>query len=266
LPFLLALVIGLSSALTGRAQVVVYNNLGTSPYDQDGYATFGFYSDGDTYVRGMQFTPSQTVMLSSLELALGEAYFPSGDVAQSGTANVMLTTDNNNKVGTVLESWTSASISGSPGNASVLTFTSVLTPLLKAGTNYWIVLGDASGSGLSGAWCFAETSAPSDVLTVWTNVDTGAATYEPLTRGYQTLVTGNVLPSLSITHTKTNTFVVSWPASASGWVLQSTNFLAKSTLPWSAVTLPYISTPTNFYVVLTNPPAKGNQFFRLQGP
>lgn len=267
LSFVLVLAIGLSAVLSSRASVIVYDNLGSAPYDVDGYSTFGLYSDGDTYQRGIQFTPSQTVTLSTLQVAIGEAFFTSGNSAQSGTASVQLMTDHNNAPGVTLESWTSANISGSPGNASVQSFTSVLTPTLTAGSNYWIVLGDASGSSLGGAWCFADDSHTGDTLTMWANLTTGSTNFTELTRGFRSQVAGNALvPSLSIMPTATNTIVLSWPLFAAGWVLQRTNSLANATNAWPQVPTPYSSTSTNYFVVLTNPPAGGNQFFRLQAP
>jgi hypothetical protein len=253
----------LAAAPAGRAQTVAFDNLGSAPYDQDGYATFGLYSDGDQYQRGMQFTPSQTITLATLELAIGVAYFPS---VQPGTAEVQLMTDSNNAPATVLESWTSTTLSGGPGNASVQTFTSVRTPKLTAGVNYWIVLSDATDSALGGAWCFAESSAPSYVLTMWANETTGSTSFTQLTRGYQTLITGTETPSLSISRTATNTIVVSWPASATGWVLESTNHITVASPPWPQVQPPYPSIGTNLFVTFTNNPAAGNQFFRLFNP
>jgi hypothetical protein len=262
--FVCALVIGLGVALTGRAGVVVYDNLGSAPYDTDGYSTFGLYSDGDRYQRGIQFTPSQTVKLSTLKLALGEAFFTSGNSAQSGTARVQLMTDSNNAPATALESWTSATISGGPGNGSVQTFTSLLTPTLTAGSNYWIVC-DAPNSNLGGAWYFADDSHTGTTDTMWANVTTGSTTFTTLTRGFRTQITG-VGPSLSITRTATNTIVLSWPAFAAGWMLEHTNSLSNATSPWPQYSPPYSATSTNFFFVLTNKPAVGNQFFRLQEP
>ncbi len=267
LPFLLALAIGLSAVLPSRASVIVYDNLGSAPYDVDGYSTFGLYSDGNRYQRGIQFTPSQTVTLSTLQLALGEAFFTSGNSAQSGTAGVQLMTDSNNTPGIVLESWTSANISGFPNDASVQSFTSVLTPTLTAGSNYWIMLSDAAGSSLGGSWPFADDSHTGNTLTVWVNLTTPSTTFTELTRGFRSQVAGNVpMPSLSITPTATNTIVLSWPSFAVGWVLQRTNSLAHASNAWPQISPPYSSTSSNFSVVLTNPPGGGNQFFRLQSP
>jgi hypothetical protein len=257
-----------AAAPAGRAQVVVYDNLGSAPYDDDGYTTFGLYSDGNRYESGMQFTPSQTITLSTLELALGEAFFTSGNPAQSGTAEARIMTDTNNAPATVLESWTSGAISGFPSGASVQTFTSLQTPTLVAGSNYWIMLSAPSGSNLGGAWFFADDQHTGNTLTVGIADSTGTSYYSMLIRGYRTRVTGisTVLPSLSIARTATNTIVVSWPAPATGWVLQSTNSFTPATNQWPQVTLPYSSTATNFFVTITNLPAAGSQFFRLYKP
>ena len=256
----------LVAAPAGRAQTVVYDNLGSAPYDVDGYSTFGLFSDGIRYERGIRFTPSQTVTLSTLQLAIGVAFFPGGN-AQAGTAFVRLMTDTNTVPATVLESWTSGTLTGGPGDASVQTFTSLQTPKLVAGSNYWVMLSDPSGSNLGGAWCFADDQHTGNTLTLWVNDSTGSPTYSTLTRGFQTRVTGAsvVPPSLSITRTRTN-IVVSWPAPATGWVLESTNSFKPATNQWPQVTTPYSSTTTNFFVTITNVPAVGNQFFRLYKP
>lgn len=265
LRFVLALAISLGTAWMGRAEVVVFDNLGSAPFDTYGYATFGLYSDGVHYDRGMQFKPSQTVTLSTLELAMGEAYFPSGNPVQAGTARVKLMTDSNNAPATVLETWTSATISGGLAAGNVQTFTSLLTPMLTSGRNYWVVC-EATNSNLGGAWFFADNSHTGTTDTMWANENTGSTTFNTLTRGYRTQVIGEVLPSLSITQTATNTLIISWPVSAEGWVLEYTNSSANASSPWPQELPPYSSTATNFFAVLTNVPAVGNQFFRLQKP
>jgi hypothetical protein len=264
----LTVALALFTAAQVGAQVVVFDNLGSAPYGNDGYSTFGLYSDGYHYERGMQFTPSQTIKLSTLELALGEAYFPGGS-AQSGTAQVQLMTDTNNAPATVLESWTSGTLSGYPGNASAQTFTSMQTPTLAAGSNYWIVLSDASGSSLGGAWPFADDQHTGNTLTMLGNLDTGGSpSYEELTRGFCTRVSGISLiaPSIYIARTATNTIAVSWPTSATGWVLEYTNSIKAASAPWPQLAPPYSSIGTNFFVTFTNSPAAGSQFFRLFNP
>jgi len=125
---------------------VVYDNLGPAPYTTFGYATFGLYSDSVYYDRGIQFTAAQTATLTNLQLALGEAYFTSGNAAQSGTAKIQLLTDSADTPGTVLESWTSPTISGSPPTGGVVSFNSLLKPKLTTGSKYWVVLSAAPGS------------------------------------------------------------------------------------------------------------------------
>lgn len=267
--FLLTITLSLfAAAPAGYAQTIVYDNLGSAPYDEDGYANFGLYADGNRYDVGMQFTPSQTITLSTLEVAIGVAHFTSGNAAQAGTAEVRLMTDTNNAPATVLESWTSGTITGGPANASVQTFTSLQTPMLAAGSNYWIMLSAPSGSNLGGAWCIADDQHTGNTLTVGVTESTGVGVFSPLLRGYRTRVTGIslVAPSLSITRAAANTIVVSWPAPATGWVLTSTNSYTTATNQWPQVTTPYSSTATNFFVTITNVPAVGNQFFRLAKP
>jgi hypothetical protein len=239
---------------------VVYDNLGPAPYWTSGYATFGLYSDGVRYERGMQFIPSQTVTLSTLELALGEAFFTSGNPAQSGTAKVRLLTDSGNAPGAELEMWTSATISGSPTTGGVLSFTSLLTPTLTAGVKYWIVLGEGAGSNLGGAWYFADDNHTGNTLTMWRNSNTGVASYATLTRGYRTRVSGDlpsVAPNLAIARSGDNV-EISWNTNATGGTLQGTATLNPA-ITWTNLSVGIIV--SNRYVV-TEPIGNGAKFYR----
>lgn len=255
--FVLALAIGLGAALTGRAQVAVYDNLGPPPYGTTGYATFGLYSDGYYYKRGIQFTATNTVTLSKLELVLGEAYFAG---VQSGKAMAELMADTNNTPGSVLESWTSGTISGSPTTSSLQTFTSVLTPKLTAGKKYWVVLSDPPGSVLGGSWDFADDNHTGLTYVMYANVSTNSTTYYTLTRGFRTRVSGTAPVPLSITPTATNTVVVSWPSYVTGAQLQSTTQVGAG-VNWTATTQTAV-TNGNFLQV-TLPVGSTSQFFRL---
>jgi hypothetical protein len=181
-----AILLILSSTQLSRA-AVVYDNLGTpANYTNDGFASFGLYQ-GTYYEEGMQFTPSQTIQLSTLSVALGLA-FVNGQT-HTGLVEVQLLSDANNQFGSVLETFTSTTNPVSTG--SLFTFTSVATPTLTFGSKYWIVLSAAPQSNLYGAWYFAETNQPGNVLTAGAAVG-GTPTYIERTRGYQSEVIGSI--------------------------------------------------------------------------
>jgi hypothetical protein len=78
------------------------------------------------------------------------------------------------------------------------------------------------------------------------------------------LRTTSSAPVLSIAPTATNTFIVSWPAPADGWILERTNALPRVTASWPQVAPPYQNTGSKFWMTFTNTP--GSQFFRLHKP
>src|SRR5439155_13416491 len=70
------------------------------------------------------------------------------------------------------------------------------------------------------------------------------------------------LPVLSIKSTATNSVVVSWPSSLTGWTLQQNSDL--NTTEWTEVMIPPIDDRTNKIVTLT--PPVGGKIFRLYKP
>jgi hypothetical protein len=78
------------------------------------------------------------------------------------------------------------------------------------------------------------------------------------------LHTASGAPTLSIARTTTNTFVVSWPSPADGWVLERTNALPRITTAWPQIAPPYQSGGSTLWMTFTNAP--GSQFFRLHKP
>jgi hypothetical protein len=238
---------------------VVFDNLGPAPYTTVGYASFGLFSDGVYYDRGMQFTAAQTVTLTNLQLALGQAHFTSGNAEQSGTAKIQLLTDSANTPGTVLESWTSPTISGGPQAGGVLSFNSILKPKLTAGSKYWVVLSAAPGSNLGGAWYFADDNHTGLTLTMWRNDTTGIPSYNTLTRGFRTLVSGDSNgPKLSIA-VSGNNVKISWTTNAIGGTLQGNSSL-RLTNTWANIGTGTIV--SNQYVV-TEPIGANPKFYRL---
>jgi hypothetical protein len=71
-------------------------------------------------------------------------------------------------------------------------------------------------------------------------------------------------PWLTITHTETNSVVVSWPLPAEGWVLEWTNRVGGVSVPWPQVSLPYQTNTAQAWIV--EPAPTGNKFYRLHKP
>src|SRR5277367_6567017 len=108
--FVAALTFAAMSQLASGA--IVFDNLGSAPYNANGYGSFGLI-DGVRYHRGIQFTAAQSVYLSTLEVAIGQALYDG--TTQPGTATIQLMTDSANTPGAVLQTWTSANQSSFTG-------------------------------------------------------------------------------------------------------------------------------------------------------
>lgn len=70
-------------------------------------------------------------------------------------------------------------------------------------------------------------------------------------------------PLLSITPSN-NTVVVSWPLSATGWLLRATTNLVASGSLWTEIAPPYQTNGANLQFTEASP--AGNKFYRLQAP
>lgn len=185
--YIIAISVGLLHAAALQA-AVVYDNLGSGPtYYQDGYASFGLI-DGNSIDRGMKFVASQTVSLTTLQVAIGQAYWDGSTYA--GSASIQLFTDAGNSPGTLLESWTSSYQSSFAGG--VETLTSTAQPLLTKGSSYWIMMNDAPNSYLGGAWYFADSPQPGYVWVSYRPAAGQPLQVYQLTTGYRTRVIGNL--------------------------------------------------------------------------
>jgi hypothetical protein len=71
-------------------------------------------------------------------------------------------------------------------------------------------------------------------------------------------------PTLTLTRTKTNTVVVSWPGPEAGWKLHWTATLSATPLSWTEIAPPYATSAMNLYFV--EPAPVGNRFYRLHQP
>jgi hypothetical protein len=70
-------------------------------------------------------------------------------------------------------------------------------------------------------------------------------------------------PSLSLQGTSANPFVITWPATASGYQLYSATNLSPP-VTWSLVTTPAVQSNGTFYLTIL--PTNAGQFFRLAAP
>ncbi len=128
-----------------QAGTVLFSNFGPGMIYGDG----GFIGDAPSSLsrspqaQGMMFTPSITAQLSDIILPL---------LITTGTDQftVFLDADNNDQPGTTLEQ-INVTPSLSEPQGGIVTATSILHPLLVAGTPYWIVVG-ATSPNTEGAW------------------------------------------------------------------------------------------------------------------
>jgi hypothetical protein len=70
-------------------------------------------------------------------------------------------------------------------------------------------------------------------------------------------------PLLRIYHTN-GMVTVAWAKPAEGWVLERTNALPATVLPWPLVPLPYQTNAADIFIITSAP--SGNAFFRLYKP
>ena len=111
---------------------ILFNNFGPGhSFDTNSGWTIGNGSayDNAGYSQGLQFTPSLSGTLGTIEVAL---FSRSGSVV-----NASLMTDNNDQPGSLIEQFT---FSGITGVAAIYSAPSVAKPTLTVGTYYWFVV------------------------------------------------------------------------------------------------------------------------------
>lgn len=123
-----------------NASTILYSTFG----DGDTYDQYSGWTIGDSrvYVQGLQFTPAETGVVQTIEIA---AFRNTGGAA----VNLSLRTDDGDRPGTVLED---VPICCFGDVASIQLANSVLRPLLTAGTKYWLVVSPIAVGDLFG-WC-----------------------------------------------------------------------------------------------------------------
>jgi hypothetical protein len=71
-------------------------------------------------------------------------------------------------------------------------------------------------------------------------------------------------PALSLVCSATNTMVLSWALTDTGWRLQSTASLSATPIEWRELPPPYVTNGGRIYLV--EPPPRGSKFYRLYKP
>jgi hypothetical protein len=139
-----------SGAIPARADSVIFSNLGPGNSYQGGTGyTLGAPTSSDYYVTANAFTVGATSMnLAAIELA-------AGIVQGTNQLTIDLDADSGGAPGAVIESFTINSAMpqfGSVSSDNLVTATSVLQPLLTAGTQYWVVLSVPDDGTTWAAW------------------------------------------------------------------------------------------------------------------
>jgi hypothetical protein len=139
-----------SAAIPARADSVIFSNLGPgNSYTQGSGYTLGDPDSGDYYVTANAFTVGSTSMnLAAIEVA-------AGIVTGTNQLTIDLDADSGGAPGAVIESFTvnnAMPTFGSVSSDNLVTATSVLQPLLTAGTQYWVVLSVPNDGTTWAAW------------------------------------------------------------------------------------------------------------------
>jgi hypothetical protein len=137
-------VLALGSTAASADPIQLFSSMPADPASVTKASFFGF-DEGEEgapnrrFARAMPFMPSTTAGLAALELLLE---FPSG--FSDGSLQINLFDSDGMLPGTVLESWTGTSQTGS----GIFRFDSSVRPLLAVGDTYWVeatTVGQASG-------------------------------------------------------------------------------------------------------------------------
>jgi hypothetical protein len=167
---------------------VIFSSFGPD----DGFSNTGFAVSSGVFGGGFDtdqaggFTPNATYTLDSIRLAVNRAGSPGGNLL-----DVALVSTTDGHPGPVIESF----VLTVPDSPSILTATSLLHPVLSAGTMYWVVadvpdtpgsliawhfdtraIGDAAESRTDGAWVTRRGTPPAFAVT-----GTASPTPEPAT-------------------------------------------------------------------------------------
>jgi hypothetical protein len=142
------------AAIPAQAGSVIFSNLGPndSYYGGGGWAlgSYNFMGVHESILTGCQFTVGTTANLATIEVAAGLGF-------STGTnqLTIDLDADSGGSPGSVIESFTISGAMPALGTFSMghlVAATSVLHPLLTAGSQYWVVLSIPNAGETNGAW------------------------------------------------------------------------------------------------------------------
>lgn len=144
--------LALAAPKSARADMILFSNFGSGlSYVTTGGNPVGNAFDGNLYAEGETFIPTATANLVSIELALSCAAFT---CPAPENFTVSLTGSVSDAPGTPIESFNfaSLSLSGLGQNNTPVVATSVLQPLLTAGTQYWITISSSPAYSIAWNW------------------------------------------------------------------------------------------------------------------
>jgi len=132
----LPLLFALAAPGSAWASQVLFSNFGPGQsYDQSLALSVGNDFAGDNLAQAGAFTPSSSAQIGAILIALSEG------LGQSDPVTVAVAQDNNGLPGATLESF---SIGGGSlaamGGGGIVTLSSLLNPMLVAGTQYWVTV------------------------------------------------------------------------------------------------------------------------------
>jgi len=152
--FVMGLLFICGAAVPAQADTVIFSNLGPNDsYDQYHDWAVGSGGPGYYWVPASAFTVGASVNLSTIEVAAG---YLSGN-----QLTINLDADSGGTPGSVIESFTingAMPFIGSVSSGDLVMATSVLHPLLTAGSQYWVVLSVPNDRTSEAAWNFNSTS------------------------------------------------------------------------------------------------------------
>jgi hypothetical protein len=147
--FVVGVVLAVGASAPAQAGSVLFTNLGAgdSYNGSDGW-TLGSPDPNDYLTVGSAFTAGATAALGTIEVA-------AGIVRGTNLLTISLDADSGGAPGAVIESFTlnnAMPAFGTVSSGSLVTATSVLHPLLTAGTQYWVVLNTPNDGTTWAAW------------------------------------------------------------------------------------------------------------------
>jgi len=130
-----------------NAQIVVHDNFGPGDTYDNGTAwtESGLTAIVGTQSAGSGFTTAVSGNLFDISVAIG-------NVTGTNVAHVFLSDGTSGVPGTVLESWTITNLPGLGSGAAPTVLTSVLNPMLSAGTTYYLYEAEDGDTWNGWAW------------------------------------------------------------------------------------------------------------------